>query len=381
MAYPTLNQNKIFAALYNQIISIDTFADNIKGTNSQLVDKARVDGGLYGDTKVYLSTDVLKSAPWGNDAEATNLLALHRPPAPKTQTITLDTFRQICLTVDNYLTKQAFATEGAFSQFNSAIQGWIRDTKKVYDSTTYNVYIGNIASSTGKQTQSIGISTIRGNASTEEEANRLEAQGIAQFLADLFVEMTDVSRDYNDNQFLRSVSEDEIKVIWNSKYLNKITKLDLPTIFHNDGLVSKLTDYKLPSRYFGRPVNTASDVGSGKIINGSDEYDNTKGKLRVYEEMDVTLTGDSTPTHFFAGDEIPNGSTVGASKEFAYTDVYVEDDSIVCKIVTKLPPYMSAFEVGTSFFNPKSLTENHYLTFGHNTLAYLKNYPLVTIKA
>ena len=101
MAYPTLNQNKIFAALYNQIISIDTFADNIKGTYSELVDKARVDGGLYGDTKVYLSTDVLKSAPWGNDAEATNLLALHRPPQPKTQTITLDQFRQICLTVDN----------------------------------------------------------------------------------------------------------------------------------------------------------------------------------------------------------------------------------------------------------------------------------------
>ena len=43
-------------------------------------------------------------------------------------------------------------------------------------------------------------------------------------------------------------------------------------------------------------------------------------------------------------------------------------------------PYMSAFEVGTSFFNPKSLTENHYLTFGHNSLEYLKQYPLVTIK-
>ena len=380
MAYPTLNQNKIFAALYNQIISIDTFADNIKGTNSQLVDKARVDGGLYGDTKVYLSTDVLKSAPWGNDAEATNLLALHRPPQPKTQTITLDQFRQICLTVDNYLTKQAFATEGAFSQFNSAIQGWIRDTKKVYDSTTYNVYIGNITSNTGKQTQSIGIATIRNNASSEEEANRLEAQGIAQFLADLFVEMEDVSRDYNDNQFLRSVSEDEIKVIWNSKYLNKITKLDLPTIFHNDGLVAKLTDYKLPSRYFGRAI-VAGDKGSGKIINGDGEYDNTKGTIRVLNEMDVTLTGDSTPTHFFAGDAIPNGATIGSSKDFEEDEVYIEDGTVVCKIVTKLPPYMSAFEVGTSFFNPKSLTENHYLTFGHNTLAYLKNYPLVTIKA
>ena len=374
MAYPTLNQNKIFATLYNQIISIDTFADNIKGTNSQLVDKARVDGGLYGDTKVYLATDVLKSAPWGNDAEATNLLALHRPPAPKTQTITLDEFRQICLTVDNYLTKQAFATEGAFSQFNSAIQGWIRDTKKVYDSTTYNVYIGNIASSTGKQTQSIGLATATSGL-TGEEKNRVEAQTIAQFLADSFVEMEDVSRDYNDNQFLRSVSEDEIKVIWNSKYLNKITKLDLPTIFHNDGLVAKLTDYKLPSRYFGRPV-TESDIGSGKIIKANGEYDSTKGTLRVVRELDYN------DVHYFAGDALAtSGTYVAVVGGLEAKDVYIEDDSIVCKIVTKLPPYMSAFEVGTSFFNPKSLTENHYLTFGHNTLAYLKNYPLVTIKA
>ena len=407
MAYPTLNQNKIFAALYNQIISIDTFADNIKGTYSELVDQARVDGGLYGDTKVYISTDCLKSAPWGNDAEATNLLALHRPPAPKTQTITLDTFRQICLTVDQYLSKQAFATEGAFSQFNSAIQAWIGDTKRIYDSTTYNTYIGNVASNTGKQTQSIGLSTIAANASSEEEKNRLEAQAIAQFLADLFVEMEDVSRDYNDNGFLRSVSEGDIKVIWNSKYLNKIKKIDLPTIFHNDSLVAKLTDDKLPSRYFGRPVNLTNDKGSGKVINASDEYDSSKGTLRVYEEMDITLDGnvtaaipvqyttssgtftalpgDTIPSgavvHFFAGDEILNGLTVKSGGDFAVTDVYVEDADIICKICTKLPPYMSAFEVGTSFFNAKSLTENHYLTFGHNTLAYLKNYPLITVKA
>lgn len=374
MAYPTLNQNKIFAALYNQIISIDTFADNIKGTNSQLVDKARVDGGLYGDTKVYLSTDVLKSAPWGNDAEATNLLALHRPPAPKTQTITLDQFRQICLTVDDYLTKQAFATEGAFSQFNSAIQGWIRDTKRVYDASTYNVFIGTASTSTGKQTQSINISTATAGLSGEEK-NRVEAQTIAQFLADLFVEMTDFNRDYNDNQFLRSVSEDEIKVIWNSKYLNKITKLDLPTIFHNDSLVAKLGEYKLPSRYFGRAV-TEDDMGSGKIIKANGEYDSTKGTLRAARELDYNNV------HYFAGDALAtSGTYVAVVGGLEATDVYIEDDSIVCKIVTKLPPYMSAFEVGTSFFNPKSLTENHYLTFGHNTLNYLKNYPFITIKA
>ena len=102
-----LNANEIFAALYNMIISQEVRADNIAGTYSSLVDKARVDGSLYGDTKLYYSTDVLKSAPWGNDAEAANLLALHRPEAPKCQAIHLDQFRQICLTVDNYLSKRA----------------------------------------------------------------------------------------------------------------------------------------------------------------------------------------------------------------------------------------------------------------------------------
>ena len=70
MAYPTLNSNEIFAALSNMIISQQVFTDNIKGAD--LVDKARVDGSLSGDTKLYFSTDVLKSHEWGADSEATN---------------------------------------------------------------------------------------------------------------------------------------------------------------------------------------------------------------------------------------------------------------------------------------------------------------------
>ena len=101
-----LRSNEIFAALYNMIISQEVFADNIKGTD--LVDEARVDGGLYGDTKLFYSTDALASAEWGNDAEATNLLEIARPEAPKCQSIVLDKFRQISLTVDNYLSKRAW---------------------------------------------------------------------------------------------------------------------------------------------------------------------------------------------------------------------------------------------------------------------------------
>ena len=57
-----LRSNEIFAALYNMIISQQVFADNITDTFSELADRFRVDGSLYGDTKLYYSSDVLKSA-------------------------------------------------------------------------------------------------------------------------------------------------------------------------------------------------------------------------------------------------------------------------------------------------------------------------------
>lgn len=367
-----LRSNEIFSALYNMIISQEVFADNL-GKNQTLVDKARVDGGLYGDTKLYYSTDVLKSAPWGNDAEATNLLALHRPEAPECQAIHLDIFRQICLTVDNYLSKRAWADEGAFSSFNGVMLGWMKDTKKVYDGTLYNVFIGTTSSNVGKQTVSVDVTTAVGSA-TGEEANRLEAEAIAQGIADLLVEMGDYSRDFNDYANLRSYADEAIKVIWNSKFVNKIKKIDLPTIFHKEGLVDKFEADVLPARYFGRAI-AASDIGEGKVIGADGAYDSTKGTLRAKKEFDYN------DVHYFPGDALAtSGTYVAVVGGLDASDVYLEQNDIIAKVVVKLPPYMSAFEVGTSFFNPKSLTENHYLTFGHNTIEYLKNYPFITIK-
>ena len=94
-----LRPNEIYSALMNMLISQQVFADNIAGTNSKLMEANRVDGSLYGDSRLYYSSDVLVSRSWGNDAEAANLLKLHRPPAPECQAIVLDQFRQIALTV------------------------------------------------------------------------------------------------------------------------------------------------------------------------------------------------------------------------------------------------------------------------------------------
>lgn len=387
----TLNSNIIFAALFNMIISQEVFADNVAGTFSSLVDKARVDGGLYGDTKLYYSTDALKSSAWGNDAEATNLLQLHRPAAPEVQAIFINTFRQISLTIDNYLTKQAFKDEGAFGQFNSVMLGWMRVTKRVYDSTLYNVYIGTTVSSANRAVESIDLSTIASDSSLNtEEKNRLKGQTIAQSIADLIVELKDITRDFNDYKYLRSYDKSRINFVWNAKWVNQIKKIDLPTIFHKDDLIIFDEDL-LPARYFGVVITSsnkstyaAAAPTTGKPIDSDDNTyvpgsNHANGCIRSVVEKEVTVGG--TSYHVFPGDEIPAGSTIVASGTFELGEVYIETADVICKIYVKLPPFMSAFEAATSFFNPKSLTETHFLTWGHNTIEYLKNYPFLTVKA
>ena len=347
-----LNSNEIFAALYNMIISQQVFADNIASTGSELVDMSRVEGSMYGDTKLYYSTDVLKSTKWGNDAEAANLLALHRPEAPKCQAIRLNVFRQIALTVDDYLSKRAWGDEGAFSSFKSVMLGWMGDTKKVYDATTFNAFVGTAKSGVATENVEIHLTTAVGSA-TGEEAARIEGGVIAEEIAKLITNLKDITRDYNDNGQLRSYNISDLVFVWNSDAVAKIEKRDLPTIYHKD-IVEKLGEYVLPARYFGT-VNAGETQGNGTTV-------------RSLVEQDIGAN------HYFAGDLIKASDKAPAGTS------YTVNPKILFKVMHRQSvPYMSAFEVGTSFFNAKSLTDNRYLTFGHNTLEYLKQYPFVTV--
>ena len=391
----TLNANEIYASLFNMIIAEQVFADNISGRNSKLVGEAKAEVGLYGDSKNYWSTDVLKSHAWGNDAEASNLLALDRGPAPKGQRIVIDKFRQIRLTTDQYLSKRAWMSEGSFGQFISVMKGWIAETKKVYDETTYNAFVGTYISGADVNTVSVDLRSASSGQPlyglTGDEKANMTAKLIAKDIADLFDDLGDVSRKFNVYKFLRSYSEDKIKVIWNKKWVNQIQKVNLPTIFHKDGLMEKFSEYSLPSRYFGTVITSsnvstysASTPTTGKPIDSDDStytpgVGNANGTIRTLYEVDVTVGG--VDYHLFAGDEIPSGATVKASGDFELGTVYIEDSTVICKVITKLPPYMSAFEVGTSFFNPRSLTETNYLTFGHNTLEAILDSAYVTVKA
>ena len=367
----TLNQNEIFAALENMLISQQIFSNNIYDTKATLADMSRVDGTLYGDTKLYYSTDVLKSFEWTNDAEAQNLLKLHRPEAPEVQAITIDKFRMIPITVDNYLTKRAFSTEGTFSAFHNQMLGWMRDTKKVYDSTMFNSFVGTHSTNIGKQDVSVDLPAAPTDATEAniEAYNRIVAQTIAQEMADLLVDIEDVSRDYNDYGNLRSYNSNDLVFVWNSAWVNKIKKLDLPMIFNKDGLIDKFAQHTLPARYFGNVNASGGTTGAtNTTIRSLIEKD--------YNSVEPSAPGYDAAKHIFPGDLLP------ANTAYEANETFTEDGNIIFKVYHKNSiPFMTCFETGSEFFNPRSLTSTHYLIWGYNTLESLKNYPFITAKA
>lgn len=268
--------------------------------------------------------------------------------------------------MDNYLSKRAWGTEGAFSSFNSVMLGWIGETKRIYEAKLFNTFIGtNTADGTAQNiTLTATPSDLEGEA-----AFRYEAQNIARTMADLYVALADAGRDYNDLGNYRSFAKGDMVVVWNSEHVNKITKLDLPTVFHKD--LDLTFKHVLPAKYFGTVKTVGATIPSGS----------TNTTIRSLVEADYNTVAPSHENyvkslHIFPGDLIPAGQSYEAY------EAYEEDPTVICKVYHKnAVPFMSAFEVGTSFFNAKSLTENRYLTWGYNTLENLANYPFITIKA
>lgn len=336
-----LYSNAIFSTQFNMITNQYIYGDNVKTGYTSLVNKARVEGSMYGDQIWYYSTDVLKSKPWGAEVDPTSLLDRELPTTIDTQSIVLDTFRQISLTLDEYLAKQMWMEKGSFNKFNSVLLGMIRQTKKVYDMTTYNTFIGTTESNVGKQ----GTPDI-----TINEGDNM-ALVVAEALANLLVELKDVSRDYTDFGHLCNFNEGDLQIIWNSKFINAIRKIDLPVIFHNSGLLAEFDQEVLPERYFGKDTDKVADGDT------------------ICSKIEQEING----KHYFAGDVIDEGVTAPAGT------AYEIDPTIAFKITHKQSaPYMSGFEVATSFYNAKTLQTNHYLTWGHNTLEYRKDLPFIT---
>jgi len=354
MAYDgQLNTNKVFASLFNMIISLQVFSTNVEISGDNVYGSRKVDGTLFGDTKLYISTDALKSYEWdGTDTPGGyNLLTIKRPPAPVQEELVIDIFRQIPVTVDEYLTKQAFLDEGSFGSFNGVILAWLQVTKAVYEHTTYTADI--LVSAQAKAT-SLGAIDLGAPTTTLLDLDKgvYKAQELYKQIQDAMKELEEPSRSYNDNSFLRTYKFDDFDIIVPLGVLSSVKTFDVPFLYNAD---DKPIFKEVHWKYFGAIIE------SGATLTG------TNTTVRALVEKDYTV--DAVVTHCFPGDLLPSLATYLADE--VYTATYsarpsIASDLTILVIHKQDYPIMSAFTVGTSFFNARRLDMNHYLTFGHN---------------
>ena len=176
-------------------------------------------------------------------------------------------------------------------------------------------------------------------------------------------DLRDVRRDWNDIQYEASYDMDEFQLLLPAAVANKFKYVSMPTIFDNGPLKALFENaYILPDVYFGDIVEV---TGSEIKANGT-----------THRFLHSQFLGN---TFYNAGDLIPN-NTVIASTTAIVVPAYIPNDGIVLKLIHKEDcPYMSAYNVRSQFYNPRSHTTNNYLTFAHNTLEHIGIFPLITV--
>lgn len=363
-----LKQSQVLSSLYNMIIGQEVFSDNIK-LKGTLVEKFRIDGTLYGDTKLFIATDtgLIRDFP----DESGTLLTKRQPKNPDVQAVTIDTFKQTAITIDGVRLKQAFASADIYGAFVAVTVQWLRDSYKVLNVTLLNTFIGTTVTEAAKGVIEVELPAVPSTTIVERQAyHSLTAEIIGQHIADVMIDLEDAMREYNDLGYLRAYDMEDFMIVWNKAYINKIKHISLPKIFHKGDVIgSELESITLNSRFFGKVLGEHTlqyvDGGERTTIDMIVKVDD-KG---IYDDGGVEK-------QFFAGDLLPIDTPIYGD------EVYFEDPSIICKLVHKRAvPFMSALLIGTEFYNPKDLDKNHYLTWGYSQPTYLRNFPLITFKA
>lgn len=377
-----LGKNKILfsevaGALYNMIINQTVESRTIGSGMASLIDEATREVGLYGDRILKYFTDMLRVYDYEADTtDQLNVLATYRPPVPICQEMVIDTAKFIPLTLDDYLTKQGFADSATFGSFQSVMSDWLKNTKKVYLAKEYNVFVGTTYAS-GAQSVSVALNDIDSltTQAEKEAASRRNAQMVAEAVANVMVAMTeDASRDYNDLGIEACFDKEDLLMVWNAEQLNKITLVDLPTMYNDNEVLGALKKNirRLPAKYFGQ-VNDFSGTSDITVQVNSG-----------YHFLHQTVVGNKV---YQAGDLIPVGTKIyDGTAQKVLIDSYTEDstadghNATLVKIIHKdAAPVLAGFETTTEFWNPKNLSRNDYLHFLYNSFDRFTGYPWVTV--
>ncbi len=382
----SLNTNEFYNSIYNMLRLMYVYADNLAGLDDSLASKYRTDGGMYNDQSIYTDMNIIYSRVW--DPDDTNVLAPEAVVKPVQQTITTDKFRQIGLYTDEYLSKRAWMDAAKYDEFRAVVQKQVSDTKKVFEQKLVDTYVGGIQNG-GAQDVTLTLPT---DADAEAQ-NRLQAQAIATKIGDLFVDLKDSNEKYNKNGFTKSFKMEDFDIVWNSSYYNKMLFTDLTTIFHNENLLKQ--GHITPSRYFNTFALGSTTTADGTTVISRREYFIPVGANGKYAAAGPNVA------HVFPGDLLPADTPINSTGSDTFASITTTingktrtvkaatsafaaklQPKVICKLIHKdAIKYMSSFETGTEFWNPKNLTTNRYLTWAYAEPETLDGYPIITIIA
>ena len=184
--------------------------------------------------------------------------------------------------------------------------------------------------------------------------------------------MKDNQRKYNGYGFYSSYDWDEFTPVFSTNYMNEINALALYNTFNPEYIKQASDGRQWTPKWFGDPVTAGGTTGATNTTVYSLIEQNSDGSTN-FPITPTQLT--SSVYRIFPGDLLPNN--------FAYKagEAYTVDSTVIAKIFApEYVYYMTGYEQGESFYNPRSATTNHYLRKGFSDVQVSQFRPFITIK-
>lgn len=362
-----LNSNEIYETLFNlRILFQKIVPQSVK--RDEIINLVEKSVGMYGDTGVLLGMDIQGTYEFGMDAEAPKLLAINRNKTQKVEKFTINEWRQTDVTNDAFISKRGFLNENTFAIFNGYIVGTLQKAMDAYET-------GRVKSSIGTYTSSVPSCVIEVEMPADdgtEATARIRAAKIKKAILDLKADMKDNQRKYNGYNFYASYDFDDFTSAWSAKYINEINALALYSTF-NPEFIKEATDGRIwTPKWFG----TVLEEDGTTDADNSDIY--SLVEINSDESTNFPLTDLQTVAgvyRIFPGDLLPGSFGYNAD------EAYKRDDTVIAQIFApEYVVYMTGYEQGESFYNPRSATTNHYLRKGFSPVYVSQFRPFITLK-
>ena len=362
-----LNSNEIYNALFNvRILFQKLVPQTVKRDEIvSLLDKAV---GMYGDSGILQGMDIQGTYDFGMDAEAPKLLAINRNKTQKVERFVINKWRQTDVTNDAYISKRAFLDEGAFAMFNGYLVGTLSQAMDAFESGFVKASVGTFTSANAATTITVTLPADDGTEATQ----RIRAAKIRQAILDLKADMKDNQRKYNNYGFYASYDWNDFTPVFNTKYINEINSLALYNAF-NPEFIREATDGRnWTPKWFGNVNGESSTTDTNNSTIYSLVEQNSDGTTNFPLTAEQLQAG---VYRIFPGDLLPGNFDYNSNES------YTKDEKVICKVFApEYVMYMTGYQQGESFYNPRSATTNHYLRKGFSDVQVSGFRPFITIR-